>query len=34
MQQGGFSAPGLTNDQHEQIHSLNQVVQHLQSLLK
>jgi hypothetical protein len=34
MQQGGFAAAGLTHDQYKQIRPLNQVVQHLQTLLK
>ena len=34
MQQAGFSAPGFTDYQNKQIRSLNQVIKHLQTLLK
>jgi hypothetical protein len=34
MHQAGFSAPGFTDYQNKQIRALNQVIKHLQTLLK
>ena len=34
MQQGGFAAPGLANNQHQHVCPLNQMIQQLQTLLE